>query len=773
MKPGRLKQASIGPTRLILAHVCFTAPYQLLIVRANKESQKQSNGYGEHHLARAWYSAAPQRKEDPNEHSSDLHPAQKSTCFDKNFLLSVLSASATKRDAKGYLSRFFPPKQSKCTSETHSNVREVPYARGVNLGSFYSPAKAIEQSPVFTQSRDVERNVHAPLNLHVAIVKLRNPQSLSDTIRDGVALTIAQLARLGLTSTVVIEADNQNLSGPEELQSWRDSILDQSHRLVRALQNEGKTRAQLLDQILGVSTQTGGVPSNVQLNGHVQVSYYRLLLSALKSGVIPIIPPVAYNQHQQAEKVAADDVVLALTRQFAGLTINTLQGRDESGPDDGEPKMNAMPAGNISLDRIIVLDPLGGIPDSDRQDQSHIFINLEQEYRELRGRLLQAAQDMPPPDRETWPEQKKHSAFSASNPISAFAEDETIASKALGNLESTSLESAYAVPSKVALQHLQNLEMLEKTLMLLPPSSSALIIRPQDVAAAALSHYEDAGVRTRQQRNALIHNLLTDKPIISSSLPSGRLGSSSTSAFSASTSRNATLPSPHATFVKRGMPITIIPDPRTHPWYPPGPNGTSLTLSDPRIDFPRLLHLIEDSFGRKLDVEYYLSRIQNHLAGIIIAGEYEGGAILTWESPPLSSSSASGLTGQSRPPIPYLDKFAVLKRSQGAGGVADIVFNGMVRDALPKGVVWRSRKDNPVNRWYFERADGTWKIPESGWTMFWTGGELWGKENGEPVGEHGAATISQSGEWRRQRWKEYVSVCRGIEASWADTKAPD
>jgi len=113
--------------------------------------------------------------------------------------------------------------------------------------------------------------------------------------------------------------------------------------------------------------------------------------------------------------------------------------------------------------------------------------------------------------------------------------------------------------------------------------------------------------------------------------------------------------------------------------------------------------------------------------------------------------------------VPYLDKFAVLKRAQGSGGVADIVFNAMVRTAFPQGVVWRSRRDNPVNKWYFERSIGTWKVTDK-WTMFWTGDEVdFENASAGSVGENEKAL----------RWKDYVSVCANTEPSWADQKPPD
>jgi len=195
------------------------------------------------------------------------------------------------------------------------------------------------------------------------------------------------------------------------------------------------------------------------------------------------------------------------------------------------------------------------------------------------------------------------------------------------------------------------------------------------------------------------------------------------------------------------MPLTVLPDPRVAPWTPKEAGWPSLTLDGPRIDLPRLIHLIEDSFNRKLDVRRYMDRIKGRIAGLIIAGEYEGGAILTWETPP--GVKIDGSEASLARIVPYLDKFAVLKQSQGAGGVADIVFNAMVRSCFPHGVCWRSRKNNPVNKWYFERSRGSWKLPGSDWTMFWTTPGV--PENGPT-------------------FRDYESVCRDIQPSWADNK---
>ena len=191
------------------------------------------------------------------------------------------------------------------------------------------------------------------------------------------------------------------------------------------------------------------------------------------------------------------------------------------------------------------------------------------------------------------------------------------------------------------------------------------------------------------------------------------------------------------------MPLIILPNPAAQVWT--AASQPRLKLTDPRIDLERLTYLIDDSFNRQLDVEAYLKRVNDRIAGVIIAGDYEGGAILTWETPPGASDDDTSRL------VPYLDKFAVLKRSQGAGGVADIVFNAMGRTCFPNGVCWRSRKDNPVNKWYFERSRGTWKIPDTNWTMFWTTPDLVTGEN-------------------RQAFLDYEAVCRSIQPTWADGK---
>ncbi|MCJ1364813.1 Amino-acid acetyltransferase, mitochondrial [Acarospora aff. strigata] len=673
----------------------------------------------------------------------------------QDFFLDILSSTSTKREAKSYISRFHPSKKSPLpkTAAGHSNKsREISEqiskstpsnAPGVNLGSFYAPAKAVDESPVFRQgpvSKPVVDNAVEPL--HVALVKIRAPQLLDNTALEGIGLTLSQLARLGLGCVVVVDCDEEldpELSNRQNIYQRRMAIA-QADRVVAGIESNDGSGARRLDSIIEFSAPSGQSPSGVEIRRGARVTHRNILLAPLRRGVIPVISPVGYMPSTHTLQSAnADEIMYALTREFAG--IQATPSADEE-PIKASKRVNLLQK-QTSLDRIILLDPAGGIPSQNRANGSHVFINLDQEFIDINAELHQLKDARNHGELVQFP--RPETTLSKTEAGKIFNTEKTELERPSPNMSPENQKYRFSQLS-AAEAHLRNMQLLQQTLALLPPSSSALITTPQEAANSGKSlpvPFQASGVGTRRQRNPLIHNLLTDKPIFSSSLPAGRLvpvgvaGQASTRAHG-----------PPTTFVKRGMPLTILPDPRISAWTAPGVGEARLTLEDPRIDLPRLVHLIDDSFSRKLDVKHYLERVNDRIAGVIIAGEYEGGALLTWETPPGVPNDDTEATRLRK--VPYLDKFAVLKRSQGAGGVADIVFNAMVRDCFPNGVCWRSRRDNPVNKWYFERVRGTWKIPGSNWTMFWT-----------------TEGVVQN----EQTFLDYEGVCRLVAPSWADNKA--
>ncbi|GKU07560.1 amino-acid mitochondrial [Fusarium langsethiae] len=559
----------------------------------------------------------------------------KKKAIDRDFIVSVLEVSATKRDAKSYLQKY-----------TSKNP------------------KSLADAPLFVQGELQQETVpETPKPPHVAIMKLRAPQEINEETLDGVANTLSQLRKLGLLSVVVIDC------GMDES---RTTFQDQTFRLCEAIDRFGEHGARPVDNAFVYSeppVQEGASQEPSPID--IRVEDPGFLDRILRHRMMPVIPSViTRNVTRLPQPVDSNQIVLALTRYFAGLQFNSVGDHNET---------DAAPSKPMALvERIILLDPLGATPMTGRPGAAHRFINLQQEYEPILKELMG-------PDG------------------SPLGDDKDLRASTTA--------------------HAANLALAKDALAMLPHTSSALITTPD--AAANLteiplksskltgsdSGFEMGGmVTTRRKKNPLLHNLLTDKPVFSSSLPMARAPTNSGKGQTVGASSGSTL-------LKKGMPLRLFPHPRQNPWRPPQPGAPRLRLTDKCIDLPRLVHLIEDSFGRKLDVEDYLNRVNENLAGVIIAGDYEGGAILTWEKPQDLDDQAAYDQGRY---VPYLDKFAVLRKSQGSGGCADIVFNAMVRGCLPEGVSWRSRKDNPVNKWYFERSLGTKKLSGCNWTMFWT-----------------------------------------------------
>ncbi|KAH8172669.1 NAT, n-acetyltransferase, of n-acetylglutamate synthase domain-containing protein [Sarocladium implicatum] len=586
--------------------------------------------------------------------------------IERDVIVSVLEAAATKRDAKGYLQKYTNKKP----------------------GALSSPA------PEFVQGKesDTVKLLHKGSS-NIAIVKLRAPDRLDDATIDGVARTLDQLRMLGLLSVVVLDCGKSATVA---------ECNEQASRLSDAIDSFGKPGSRLASHVFARdASKSTSRPSF--LADQIKVQDFGALQQALRHGLISIIPPLASPDATRApEPTNPDDLVLGLTRYFTGLQLQSMEPGLESEDDQLKPTEKI-----ASVERVIILDPFGGPPVRSHPDRSHRFINLEHEFEPLKSYFLEQDSEY----------------------------------QARKGVDEPSSPSAHAA----------NLQLAKEALSILPSTSSALIATPAAAANVGITQKQPVGtssfagftdmVTTRRKQNPLLYNLLTDKPVYSSSLPVQRMQPDTAQSPNDLAGTNGT-----ATLVKRGMPLTIFPDPRITPWQPPKPGSPRLRLTDRCIDLPRLMYLIEDSFNRKIDVQDYLNRVNENLAGVIIAGEYEGGAILTWERPAGMSEEEAYETGHM---VPYLDKFAVLKSRQGSGGVADIVFNAMVQDCFPDGVCWRSRKDNPVNKWYFERSRGTGVVAGTNWKMFWT-------TPGFVPGE--------------KTHQDYEAVCRGVEPSWADNK---
>lgn len=484
----------------------------------------------------------------------------------RDLILSVLRSTATKREARQYISRYTP-------RVTSGNVFE-------------------------RDSADI--SIIPEDALRIAVIKIRDIKSIEPEEIKGIGKTVSRLSRLGVSPIVVIDAgkerndflqlDNKPFRHYQKAITWKANLI--AHAIESA---SDKMRARPIESLLEVS-QTAFSSANTELKMPVP----EMILSPLTRGIVPVVVPLAFHPPSGEEMlVRADDVVYYLTNDLYSVH------------DDFA----------ITVEKVIYIDPLGGIPSVERggSGASHVFVNLDQELADITAEL--------------------HIPF---------------------------------VSPKTREIHLDNLRAMQKTLSILPLSATGLITTPR---VAALS----------SAKNPLIYNVLTDRPVVSPSLP-------------VDTRKTPVL---ETTIVRKGMPVTTLKS----------QTGLDLIKESKlgRIDLTMIQELIEDSFGRQIDMDHYLDRINGKVAGVIIAGGYQGAAIATWEQ-----------TKDGRK-VPYLDKFAVRKSSQGGSGVADIVFKSLVMNMFPNELIWRSRATNPVNKWYFERSKGTIKIPNSHWAMFWTG----------------------------------------------------
>lgn len=247
---------------------------------------------------------------------------------------------------------------------------------------------------------------------------------------------------------------------------------------------------------------------------------------------------------------------------------------------------------------------------------------------------------------------------------------------------------------------LENLRMVHDCLSYMPHTSSGIVV----------SH---------RSPRSLIANLITNKAAHSPSLPPALLRS-----YKRDLRHTPTI-------IRPGLSINVIYD-------------------FSQVDQSKLTALLEASFKRKLNAEAYYERLRKSCDFVIVSGDYQGAAIVTLETSTDDHPDAE--------PMAYLDKFAVLPSLQGSGtvdflwgalrdevqglGLLDALNDNGGKGGFGKGrdLVWKSRGDNPVNRWYYERSNGFAKIDLTppaeragkseeelqkgrNWAMFWCDAE--------------------------------------------------
>lgn len=401
------------------------------------------------------------------------------------------------------------------------------------------------------------------------------------TIDSSLGWTLAQMKALGAYPVVVLDPTmdaERFLEGNESFEACQDALAERAGDLCKSIASYMATARPLL------------APFDLSIK-HGLTTQLPRLCRPLDLDIIPVVTPITFDQEMS---------VFRLTEGHKAVksVVEAFQA-----------------AQNYSLDKVIFIDPVGGLPSMTRM-ASHVQVNIRQELGEITSEICGS------------------------------------------NLD-----------PKTKQAHLSNLNSMNVLLGMLPSSATGIITSPASAGAV-------------MDRNPIVYNILTDRPLISSSLPY-QLGRTQL----------------QTTVLRKGTPVFIHED----------PDGLDLEklAKIGRINLAKLVRLIELSFQKTLDLDHYLRRIKDNVAAVIVVGDYEGAAIITWETSP---------TGRK---VAYLDKLAVLPSSQGAAGVADIILNRMIRSLFPEEIIWRSRANNPVNKWYFERSRGFLRLENPHWIMFW------------------------------------------------------
>ncbi len=664
-------------------------------------------------------------------HTHSLSDPLSSSSENTEFLLSLLQAGPSFRDSKKFLAGFEGDMMGEAKIDGKGKGRERAN-EGFRSGkgiieegelsttqtnpSILLPSDTLNPlQPIIPLQNTTTSSINPnsnPLVSHLlsrshprtALVKLQGP--FTDVQLDSVAKGMVYLERLGLVSVLVVDRGDlmgmaEGVAGKGKRKrlseaELRKVLLREVERTVAFLvRHRAKARAILstvvrsrnrkLNNVESDSSSISPSPtstsnSSAELgNGSGTETYVELeglshIRRAVLDGEIPVLAPIAMDEHCRSRPIGGDLVIRALAEGMS----KKFGGEEEK----GEQTEEAMELGRMNLTpmRLLIINREGGIPSYARSGLPHLSINLESEYDFIRQTF-----------RQDWIQ---------THPTA-----------------------------------LSNMALANQCLQYMPTSASAVIV----------SHKSPA---------ALIANLITNKPAYSASLPHSLLVEGE---------GHITRDTP--TLIRKGLPIRII-----------------RTLDE--LAREKFGNLLEKSFRRKLDDGPFYERLEKRLDFVIVAGDYAGAALCTHEGP-LDDRNRSGEDEIRHTPICYLDKFAVLPSHQGDGTVdflwvalRDETFGLGLKDAANPNIgslsgvgsgrdlVWRSRADNPVNKWYFERSNGF--MTRGKWKMFWCDAEdrVRGMRGPLQGDHHQSITLKAIEEEERGRLTAWADVIEAIPGAW-------
>lgn len=302
----------------------------------------------------------------------DVEPVAPS---EKDFILSVLRANASTRDAKSYLASFgVRPRPN------HVLVppQKPPPILQVDSESDSSSAKSSTLSKIINEPTIIN-SILNPVYRRTALVKIQGP--FTDRQLDSITTGMIYLQRLGLVSVIVVE--NEDLVRGED--GDRAAIIAETMRVVNSLEKHNAKARPIRSAVvrLGPKPEDRGTPpSNTGFRipeAYTLPSDLAPIRSALNAGEIPVVTPVALDSFCRTVRIDSNDVIGALAR---GMVEIASQGRDHT-----ESITDGHPGHSDEVDltplRLMIINREGGLPSYARFGFPHLLINLASEFSHI------------------------------------------------------------------------------------------------------------------------------------------------------------------------------------------------------------------------------------------------------------------------------------------------------------------------------------------------------------------------------------------------------
>ncbi|CAG8642543.1 1734_t:CDS:2, partial [Acaulospora colombiana] len=356
-------------------------------------------------------------------------PKKRKKATERDLVLEVLSTVPSQREARSFIKRFTMPLND-----------PTPYSNISKPSTTPTPSQPERQESSIQQKAQFVDSLFASRFEHVALIKIQGPFTILDL--RSVAKTLVHLQKLGLMSIAVI--DNEEWKemlneGPSCFSELRERMMGDVANICEAIENVDGRAVPIYSGVFTLKNGPQKGNKKPQVSSHapmadvgtqidVSVSW---LKSCLKLGQIPLILPIALDGLSIQRTISANAGMIELSRTLSDISNANLLNLKT-------PQTEPM--------KIVVINSEGGVPSEERRG-SHVFINIQQEYEDIKQSY------------------KSNPQWGITHPTG-----------------------------------LENFEMIKTCLEKLPSTSSAIMV-------PACSP------------TGLISNLITDKPLFSSSLP--------------------------------------------------------------------------------------------------------------------------------------------------------------------------------------------------------------------------------------------------------------